>query len=325
MSENEKHFLFERIKLLKNKNVSIIFVSHFLDEVIMTCDNILVLKDGVSEGIFRSNEISKEVLIHKMLGSENVDRISARKINARNEVVMEVRNISYKDKVKNVSFKLKKGEIVGVTGLLGSGKTELLRTIYGLEKPDEGEIFVFGKKQQGKNCKKSIRMGLGYITEDRKIEGIIPFSSVAKNITISNLRGVERGFSLLNLKKEKTVASEMIRNLNVRPNSTEIAIANLSGGNQQKVIIGRWLFANTPILILDECTRGIDVGAKFEIYRLLREETEKGKSVLFVSSELSEILEVPDRYMVLRNGEIIGEYKNGEINNEKELLNIMSS
>ncbi len=325
MSENEKKFLFTHIKKLKKKDVAIIFVSHFLDEVIAVSDNILVLKDGRSEGIFKTTEIDKDLLIHKMLGTKNIRRGASRIYNGPNEIILEVKNIKYEKKVDDVSFKLKKGEILGITGLLGSGKTEILKIIYGINKSNGGSVFIHGKERKSRSIKYSIKNGIGFITEDRKLEGIIPFLSVAKNITLSSLKIFQNYKGFINLKKEKIFANKIVNELSVKPANAKILIANLSGGNQQKIVLGKWLLADSEILILDEPTRGIDVGAKFEIYNLLKSEAEKGKSIIFVSSELAEILEVPDRFIVLKKGKIIGEYKNGEVRDEQKLLSILTA
>ena len=325
MSEEEKKFLFRYIRKLKKQGVAVVFISHFLEEVLELSDKILVLKDGKSMGTFNTSEIDKEFLIHKMLGKKNIKRGEKRKSTATNQNVLETKNICYKNKCFDISFSLKKGEILGITGLLGSGKTELLKVIYGLYKPDNGEVIINDKRQKYGKVRSRINAGVGFITEDRKQEGIIPFLDIAKNITLCSLKSIITFLNILSLKRERLIAGKAVKEFNIKTPGLRYKVANLSGGNQQKVIISKWISAGSEIIILDEPTRGIDVGAKFEIYNLLRREAEKGKSILFVTSELAEILEVPDRFLVLKNGRFVGEYQNGDVKDEKELLHILTA
>ena len=326
LSESEKKYLFERVEFLKTKGIGIIFISHFLEEVLLICDRIQVLREGKNVGAYNKEDLTKKDLIEKMLGRkqrEVTEDDSAERV--KEKVALKVVGMSKAGILDKVSFELHEGEILGITGLLGSGKSELGRMIYGADAPDEGEIYVNGVKQNNMNPKKSIKLNIGYITKDRKEEGIIPLLSISKNITLANLKSVLAKIRLMNLHREKETAKKMIKMMDIRPNNPEHIVVNLSGGNQQKVIISKWMYANSKILIVDEPTRGIDIGAKFEIYNLLRNQAKEGKSIVFISSELEEILSVCDRILTIKNGEITGEYLHGEIKDEHGLLAILTA
>lgn len=327
LSENEKSYLFDRIEYLKTKEVGVIFISHFLDEVLKICDRVQVLREGKNVGVCKKTDLTKEVLIEKMLGQKQETKRDEDDIleRVKDKVALKVVGMTQIGRVDNISFELHEGEILGVTGLLGCGKTTLGRMIFGVEEADAGEVFVYGEKQKHRTPKGSIDMGIGFITKDRKEEGIIPLLSITQNITLANFKSVLAKIRVLNLHREKEIAKKMIDMMDIRPQNPDQEVINLSGGNQQKVIISKWLQANSKVLILDEPTRGIDIGAKFEIYKLLKKQAKEGKSIVFISSELSEILSVCDRIITIRNGSITGEYKHGEIKDEHELLSILTA
>lgn len=327
LTESEKKYLFDRIKHLKtNQDVGIIFISHFLDEVLKICDRIQVMREGISVGVFPAEELTKEMLIEQMLGQKKREIMYDENIadRVKEKVVLEVRGLTQEGMVDNVSFELHEGEILGITGLLGCGKTEIGRMISGSQIVDGGQILVDGEEQKKLTSKKCAKLGIGYISKDRKEEGIIPFLSITKNITLASLKSALGKFKHLSLHKEKEIAKKMIEVLDVRPRDPEREIIYLSGGNQQKAIIAKWIQADSKILVIDEPTRGIDIGAKFEIYNLLREQAKGGKAVVFISSELTEVLEVTDRFLVLRSGKVTGEYTHYEIKDEHGLLAILS-
>jgi len=329
LSEEDKHFLFNKIKLLKKKGVGIIFISHFLNEVMLLCDKVQVLRDSKNAGIFNKNkELTIEKLVNIMLGQKKMEQSKlGKKSNDKKfgKIIFKVDNISKAKVLSNISFELREGEILGIVGLFGCGKTELAKIIFGLMKPDNGEVWINGDKQQWKTIKKSIDMGLGFITKDRKEEGVIPLLSITKNITLANFKSIELIKNIIDLQKEKKISKNIIGNLNINPKDPDSQMSTLSGGNQQKVIIARWLQADSKILIMDEPTRGIDIGAKYEIYNLLKEQCKHKKGIIFISSELKEMLDVPHRFLVFKKGKIVGEYNNGEIKNERELLSLISS
>ena len=321
LSEDEKVYLFDRVKYLtKEKGVGVIFISHFLDEVLANCDRIQVMREGKNVGVFEASSLTKTELIAHMLGKVT-ERTSNKDSSGRikDEVVLEVKDMYEPGIVKNISFKLHRGEILGVTGLFGCGKSELARMIYGVDAHQSGQVFIGGEEQTKRNPEICIKKGLGFITKDRKEEGIIPLFSIKNNITLANLKSISKG-GVLNFGKEAQYADEQIDALNVKPRDPEKEIMNLSGGNQQKVIVAKWLQADCDVLMFDEPTRGIDIGAKNEIYELLEKQAEDGKGILFISSELAEILDVSDRILIIKNGQITGEYSHGEIKDEHQLL-----
>jgi ribose transport system ATP-binding protein len=327
LSESEKTYLFDRIEYLKTKNVGIIFISHFLDEVLKICDRVQVLREGKNVDVFQKTDLTKKILIEKMLGkkqeaSENEENISDR---VTDKIALKVSGMTQTGIVNNISFDVHAGEILGITGLFGCGKSELGRMIFGAENAESGEVYIDGARQKHRNPRGSIDSGIGYITKDRKEEGIVPLLTIAKNITLANFKSVLAKIPVLNLHKEKEIAKKMIDVMDIRPKNPDQQIVNLSGGNQQKVIIAKWLQANSKVLILDEPTRGIDIGAKYEIYKLLKKQAKDGKAIVFISSELSEVLNVCDRVITIKNGYITGEYKHGEIKDEHELLSILTA
>lgn len=328
LSEREKSFLFERIKSLKEMGVGIVFISHFLEEVLKISDRIHVLRDGRTVGTFENEGMTKDELIEYVIGekTKNIQEEDIQEELKNNVIVLEVKDISKEKQVEDITFDVKEGEIVGFTGLFGSGKTELARIIFGLTKPDRGYVRVFGKNLKWQNVNYTKSLGLGFVTEDRRAEGIVPLLSVANNISLASLKKIaSRVFSILNLYAEEKEAQKFIKVMDIRAASPKQKVATLSGGNQQKVIVARWLQADSKILILDEPTRGVDVRAKYEIYSLIREQARLGKSIIFFSSELAEILEIPHRFFILKKGKIVGEFKHGEIADEKELLSILSA
>ena len=328
LTEGEKKYLFERINYLKtNQDVGIIFISHFLDEVLTICDRVQVMREGKRVGVFPAAELTKETLIEHMLGQKKKETVYDEKAAAeriQDNVVLEVKGLTQNGLVEDVSFKLHAGEILGITGLLGCGKSEVGRMIAGLQAVDDGQIVVNGTEQRHLTPKKCVQLGIGYISKDRKEEGIIPLLSVSKNITLASLKSVLGKFRNLSLRKENEVAKKMVELLDIRPKDPEREIVYLSGGNQQKAIIAKWIQADSKILVIDEPTRGIDIGAKYEIYNLLREQAKGGKAVVFISSELAEVMEVTDRLLVLKDGKITGEYMHSEIEDEHGLLAVLS-
>lgn len=327
LSESEKVFLFDRIRRLRARGVGIVFISHFLEEVLALCDRVQVLRDGKSVGVFESRSLTKDDLIAHMLGQKRtLKRGNGRQTIGDGKVVLKVEGLTKTGQVEDVSFELREGEILGIAGLFGSGKTELARILFGLEKPDKGRVLVAGREQKWLGPSYSINIGLGFVTEDRQKEGIVPYLSIGNNISLASLKSVAgRLLLILDLLKERRIASELIARLGIHPNEPDQKVMTLSGGNQQKVVLAKWLLTNCRVLILDEPTRGVDVGAKYEIYGLLREQTRLGQAVLFISSELAEILEIPDRYLVFKKGRIAGEFTKGQLSDERELLSVLTS
>ncbi|MHC1772816.1 MAG: sugar ABC transporter ATP-binding protein [Flexilinea sp.] len=318
LDAGEVNKLFSIIQNLKNRGISVIFITHRLDEVFRISNRITVLKDGEFVGTYHTNEMTQHDLVTKMIGraiSEN--QKSLRNYNGEDkEYIMELKDVVVEPKVKNVSIKIRKGEIVGLAGLLGSGRTETAQVTFGYTKPSSGEIFIDSKRVVLTSPKDGLNRHLAFCTENRREEGIIPNMSVRDNILLSSMNQVlSRGF--INRKKGEKIVSEYVNKFQIKTPSYDQKLKNLSGGNQQKVILARWLATNPSFIIFDEPTRGIDVGAKKEVEKLIREFADMGIGVLFISSEPAEMVQNCDRIYVLRDGEVMGEIGGDDINQEK--------
>lgn len=320
LDTNEVEILFDIMDKMKAKGVSMIFISHRLDEVYKKCDRITVLKDGQYVGTWNTEELSQYELLKAMIGKKDValERMLPVRDFSDKEDVLEVRNLVRVPYVNDVSFKIKKGEILGLAGLLGAGRTETARIIFGCDTPDAGEIYVEGKEVNIKSPEDAIRAGLAFCTENRREEGIFPDVSVQNNLTICSLDSLAAG-GFINARKRKQLSDDYIQKLRIKTPSGEQLIKNLSGGNQQKVILSRWMAIHPKLIILDEPTRGIDVGAKAEIEKLIHDFSDNGISVLFISSEMAELVRNCDRILVLRDGKVMGEL-NGQDISEKSIM-----
>jgi ribose transport system ATP-binding protein len=307
ISENEVKRLFRIIRSLKEKNVTVIYISHRLDEIFELGDYVTVMRDGKHIETKAVSEVKdRSELIKLMIGKTIIESYTPRKIESEDKL-LEVKNLR-NDKLQDISFYVKKGEIVGFYGLVGAGKTELARAIFGADKYS-GEIFFKGKKME-KSPDKAIKAGIVLVPEERRTQGVFTILTIRNNIPVMNMGKISsKGF--LNTQKEKEVAVEYIQKLSIVTNSTEKEVAKLSGGNQQKVVFSKCLFADADLLILDEPTRGIDVGAKSEIYRIIRQLSKEEKSIIFFSSELPEILNSCDRIFLLCDGYMKAEINNG--------------
>ncbi|MCL1950664.1 MAG: sugar ABC transporter ATP-binding protein [Turicibacter sp.] len=314
LTERETEKLFSVIDSLQASGVAIVYISHRMEEIFRICDRITVMRDGKSVDTKNIPDTSFEEVVKKMVGRELTDRFPKRSPKI-GEVVFEAQNL-HGNGFKDVNFSLRRGEIVGVAGLMGAGRTEIMRTIFGLDAKHKGKTFVNGKEVNIKNPKQAVAHGIGFVTEDRKTEGLILDFSVRENISIPSLKSLT-GKGLLKRKQEDDFSEELIKKLTVKTASREIPVKSLSGGNQQKVVIAKWIGVGSKILILDEPTRGVDVGAKREIYQLMNELTAQGVSILMVSSELPEILGMSDRILVVHEGKINGELMQVEATQEK--------
>ncbi|KXS49840.1 MULTISPECIES: sugar ABC transporter ATP-binding protein [Halanaerobium] len=322
ISNKETEILFEIIEDLKNQGVTIIYISHRLEEIFEIANRVTVLRNGKNIKTLEINEIKdKDQLVNLMVGKEVTDLFPKKEVEI-GETILEVKNLSYQDKFKNISFNLKKGEILGVGGLVGSQRTEVMETLFGLRKFDDGEIILKGNSVKISNAQNAIDFGLGLISEDRKATGIIKTMSVKENITLPGLDLIDRKFNvLIDNKAEEIATKSLVERLQVKTPSLKQKIDKLSGGNQQKAIIARWILLAPEILIMDEPTRGIDVGAKSEIYELMGELAKKGISIIMISSENPELLAMSDRIMVMREGEISG-FLEGEKQTEENILKL---
>ena len=320
LSDRETDRLFEVVRHLRSQGLAIIYISHRMAEVYELADRLSVLRDGEYVGELKRVEFSAAKVIEMMVGRRLEDFYEHAK-RAAGDVVLEVKNMSDGDRVKNASFQLRQGEVLGLAGLVGAGRTELARLIFGADKRKSGEVLLDGTKLQIRRPHDAIRAGIGYVPEDRKLQGVFLQMSTGENITMNILGRCSAG-GVLNFKKLNDRANAEVKAMRVRTASLKSRAGGLSGGNQQKLLLARWLEINPKVLLLDEPTRGVDVGAKAEIYALIQQLVDKGTAVLFISSELPEIVGVCDRVLVMREGEITGEV-GGETGIEITQQNIM--
>ncbi|HPP31511.1 MAG TPA: sugar ABC transporter ATP-binding protein [Soehngenia sp.] len=314
LTDKEVEILFEVIRELKAENKAIVYISHRLKEVFEICDRATVLRDGKFIDERLVSELDEDEIIKLMVGRTLDEQFPYLKAEA-NEYVFEVKNLTNKY-IKNISFSLKRGEVLGISGLVGAGRSELGKTIFGLYPIDEGEMILEGKKVKFNSPKEAIENGIMYVSEDRKSEGLVLSMDVKSNITLSSLDKFKRAIGL-DKKKEERVSEDYRKKINIKTPSLTQKVKNLSGGNQQKVAIAKSLLTEPKVLILDEPTRGIDVGAKREIYDLLNSIKKEGHSVIMISSEMPEILGMSDRIIIMHEGKIKGELNKEEATSEK--------
>ncbi len=316
LTEPETKELFKIMKELKSKGIGMIYISHRMDEIKKVSDRVTVMRDGEYIGTVKTEEVTDEEIVKMMVGRKiATTKKEKSRVKNNSPVVLEVKNLNSGEKLKNISFRLYKGEILGISGLMGAGRTELARVISGADSFSKGEIFINGKKVSIKNPADAVKKGICYLSEDRKHHGLLLNKSVLENSLLSSLEKYSN-YGFVNDKKANKDAKEQNDKLKTKAPSLSVSVNNLSGGNQQKVIIARWLLKDSEIFIFDEPTRGIDIGAKSEMYDLIEQLSEKGKSVIIISSELSEILHVSDRILVMCEGRITKEIPIGEANQE---------
>jgi ribose transport system ATP-binding protein len=320
LTEKEIDQLFGIIDDLKKKGVSVIYISHRLEELKRLGDRATVLRDGkLIETVSFENGVDLDYLVKLMVGRDLKDKYPKVQLPI-GDVVLRVENISTKaTHLKNCSFEVRSGEILGFAGLMGAGRTELMRAITGADRRETGEIYLHDEKISLKSVRDAVKNRIGFLTEDRKGQGLVLIFDVKSNVTLAGLDKILQGGFKLNLKKEREVGQEMVDALNIKTPNLRQKVKFLSGGNQQKVVLAKWLFMDCDVLIFDEPTRGIDVGAKTEIYKLMTELARKGAAIIMVSSELPEILGMSDRIMVMHEGEITGELMREEADQVKIL------
>jgi ribose transport system ATP-binding protein len=316
LSQSEAEQLFVVIKSLVSRGVSIIYISHRLSEIVEIADRVMVLRDGENAGALTGVEIDHEAMVQLMVGRD-LDRFYQRTQHPLGEVRLEVRGlrtVAYPD--HETSFQLAAGEVVGVAGLVGAGRTEMLEALFGVVPSLAGEVLINGTQVRISSPQEAIAAGLALVPEDRKTQGAILDMSILENTSIASLRRDARGGAFLNLEAEKDLAQEGIKNLSISTPGEEQLVRYLSGGNQQKVVLAKWLAMKPQVLLLDEPTRGIDVGAKEEIYGLIEALAQQGMAILFVSSELEEVMGLSDRVLVMHEGAISGELRGDECSEE---------
>ena len=317
LTQTEVEELFKIMNDLKAKGIGMIYISHRMDEINRISDRITVMRDGEYVGTLITKDTTKDEIVKMMVGRVIYgDKKEQSAVADDADVVLEVKNLNRGKEIKDVSFKLRRGEILGFSGLMGAGRTEVARAIYGADKPDSGEIYVNGKKVRNRTPEEAVKNGICYLSEDRKRYGLLLDKSVAENSVLSNLDDyISCGF--INDAKIEAAAEKENAKLKTKTPSMKQLLKNLSGGNQQKVIIARWLLKNSDIFIFDEPTRGIDIGAKSEMYTLMEELASQGKSVIMISSELAEIQRLSDRVIVMCEGRITGELDIADATQEK--------
>lgn len=321
ISDKDTHELFRIIHKLKNQGVAIIYISHRLQELIEIVDRITVMRDGRNVNTVNMKDVTIDQLVSMMVGREleKMDKPSKEHIG---EAVLEMQHVNRGYEVQNASFSLRKGEILGFAGLVGAGRSELMRLLFGAERMDSGKILLAGQEVKINSPIQAIKHGIGYLSEDRKRDGLVLSMGIDQNITMSNLGSVCKGF-ILSKKKESMEANRAIKSLNIATSAADKLAKFLSGGNQQKVIIGKWLLTDCKVLIFDEPTRGIDVGARAEIYKLMNGLVAMGKSIIMVSSDLPEILRVSNRIVIMNQGKIVGEFDNDNRVTQEDMMPLM--
>jgi ribose transport system ATP-binding protein len=320
LTKTETEVLFSFINQLKAKGYAIIYISHRMDEIFQICDRITILRDGRKITTEVIKETTLDSVIQHIVGAEFNKAFEwvERKYRVDSPPVLEIRNVKAGTKVDNVSLQIQPGEIIGIAGLMGSGRTELLRTIFGIDPMDSGEIYVNGKKQKIRSARQAIDAGIALIPEDRRMQGLVLQHSIRDNLILPVLSKVKKGL-LIDNKKSNEISERLVKRLNVKTDNIFKQSGLLSGGNQQKIVLAKWLATEPDVLLLDEPTIGVDIGAKTEIIDIVREMAENGKAILVVSSELPELLALSDRILVMHEGKIKREMKRREIQSEEEL------
>ncbi|MCL2835032.1 MAG: sugar ABC transporter ATP-binding protein [Treponema sp.] len=316
LSRGEVTKLFDIMRSLKQEKISLLFISHKLDEIFTISDRLTVFRDGKCMGTFNRDEMDTDRIISLMVGRKIEYKIFEK--NKRNDTILELKNFSKAGQFKDISFKLNRGEILGITGLVGAGRTEVAQTIFGLNHPDSGELILEGERIIIESPQEAVARGIAYVPENRLQEGLILRKTIKDNLVLTVLRAISK-YGLVNSNKKTGVVAEWMEKLTIKPPLPDILTSKLSGGNQQRVVLAKWLATNPKILIVDEPTNGIDVGAKTEIHQILRNLAESGMGIIVISSELPEILAIADRVIVMRRGRITDE-RFCEGLNQEELL-----
>jgi len=306
LSKNEVRKLFDIMQSLKNKGMALLFISHKIDELFAISDKFTILRDGKYIGTYGEDELDDEQLISLMVGRKIEYTIYPK--NRRTEPLLEVRGFSKKGNFRDINFTLHKGEILGLTGLVGAGRTEVAQAIFGLNPADEGTLLLNGKEIVNSTPNDAVKAGFSFVPENRLQEGLVLSKSIEDNISLTMLDALSGKSGLINSKKRKELTRNWMEKMDIRPNIPEMITSKLSGGNQQRVVISKWLATDPKVLIVDEPTNGIDIGAKSGIHQLLRDLAGKGLGIIIISSELPEILAIADRVAVMRRGRIITEF-----------------
>lgn len=324
LTDSEVSLLFQIIETLKKKQVAVIYISHKLDELFRIADQICVLRDGKMISSRPVSEVNREVMISEMVG-RTMDQIYPTVEKTIGETVFRVENLTRRGVFEDISFEIKKGEILGIAGMVGSGRTEVAEALFGVEKYQSGRIYLKGKEIKIGNTRDAIHCGMALIPEDRARCGLNLRGTIKANMCTTILDQIGKGKGLIaNKRAEKQKTEEMSQKMRIKMNSIEQLAMYLSGGNQQKIVVGKWLLTEPEIVMMDEPTRGIDVGAKYEIYQLIKQLAKEGKAVLIISSEMTELLGICDRILILREGRLVGEMDAKEATQEKIMAAIVN-
>jgi ribose transport system ATP-binding protein len=318
LTEREIQTLFEVIRSLKENGVSIVYISHRMEEIFTICDRISILRDGQFIGTKAIPETNFDEVVHMMVGRQLGERFPKRNVKIGKER-LRVEGLSSPGVCENVSFSVRAGEVLGVAGLMGAGRTEIMETIFGVRKKKSGSVYIDGKLVSVSSPWQAIEHGMAFITEDRKQKGLVLQMSVRENLTLPTTNKVSQG-GIIQSKKENEFTQSLIEQLKIKTSSPELEVKALSGGNQQKVVFGKWLGMNPSILILDEPTRGVDVGAKKEIYEIMNQLAAEGVAIIMISSELPEVLGMSDRIMVVHEGKVTAILENDEKLNQETIM-----
>jgi ribose transport system ATP-binding protein len=315
LTDRELSELFDLIRRLKKQQIAVIYISHRLEEIFEICERVTVMRDGKTVQTEDTGKLTQDEIIRLMVGRE-IEQFFPSQHSHPGKEILRLEGIHRTGKLHDIHLTVREGEIVGITGLVGAGRTELARVIFGADQPDGGSMIFKGRQIRLKSPRQAIDAGIGLLTEDRKTQGLVLNMLLRENTTLANLsRLVRRGF--INIAEEKSVTRKFIQDLFIKTPSTEQRVRNLSGGTQQKVVLAKWLFTQSQLLIFDEPTRGIDVGAKAEIYQLMWRLVAQGIAILMISSELPEVLKMCDRILVMHEGTISGELRRDEADQEK--------
>lgn len=316
LTRKEVDALFEVVKDLQTKGIATMFVSHKLDEVLEIAESVSILRDGKKVGTFPSQDMDDEKLIFLMTG-ENLDHARFAGEVSKEEIILNVQQLSKPGNFKEINFKLYSGEILGITGLLGSGRTELAQALFGLNPADSGQISLQGESARIRNVQDAIKLGIAYVPENRLVQGLVMQQSVAKNIVISILKNLLNGFGLINAEKMQKSVAQWIENLSIKVPSTDSPVQTLSGGNQQRVVLAKWIATHPKILILDGPTVGVDVAAKSAIHDIVRDLASQGVGIIIISDELAEVYHNCNRVIVMHKGRFIGEFNTAQVDQEE--------
>ena len=315
LTQSETVALFKVIESLRKKGVSMVYISHRMEEIFELCDRITVLRDGSYIGVKNIPETNMNEIVKMMIGREIGERYPSRNVKIGKEV-LKVKELTRKGTFHDVNFSVRAGEVLGVSGLMGAGRTEIMQAIFGNLSYESGTIEIDGKEVKISNPRQAMEHGIGFMTEDRKTEGLMRDKSIRENISLCNLRRISKS-SVISREAEKNMVAEAIKDLHIKCFGSYHECNNLSGGNQQKVVLAKWILTNPKILILDEPTRGVDIGAKKEIYSIINKLAAQGVAIIMVSSELPEVLGMSDNIMVVREGEVRGIISYEEANQER--------